>query len=92
MGRSGVLQEVRMMRFEEVVGWFGGDQLSCEEAAEVLRMSVNSFYHWRRRYEAHGIEGLADGRLGKASGRRAPVDEVTRILPLYETRYFDFTV
>lgn len=92
MGRSGVLQEVRKMRFEGVMGRFGDGRLSCDEAAEVLGMSVSSFYRWRRRYEAEGIEGLADGRLGKASGRRAPVDEVTRMLELYETRYFDFTV
>lgn len=91
MGRSGVLQEVRKMRFEGVMGRFGDGRLSCDEAAEVLGMSVSSFYRWRRRYEAEGIEGLADGRLDKASGRRAPLDEVARMLELYETRYFDFT-
>lgn len=79
------------MRFEEVMGRFGDGRLSCEAAADVLGMSVSSFYRWRRRFEARGIEGLADGRIGKASGRRAPVDEVTRMLALYETRYFDFT-
>lgn len=78
------------MRFEEVMGRFGDGRLSCEEAADVLGMSVSSFYRWRRRFEAKGMEGLADGRLGKASGRRAPVDEVARVLALYETRYFDF--
>lgn len=90
MGLSRVLSEVRKMRFEEVIGRFGDGRLSCEEAADVLGMSVSSFYRWRRRFEAKGIEGLADGRLGKASGRRAPVDEVARVLELYETRYFDF--
>jgi transposase len=79
------------MRFEDVVGRLHDGRLSCEEAADVLGISVSSFYRWRRRYEAKGIEGLADGRLGKASGRRVPVDEVTRMLTLYETRYFDFT-
>jgi transposase len=79
------------MRFEEVMGRYGDGRLSCEEAADVLGMSVSSFYRWRRRFETRGIEGLADGRIGKASGRRAPVDEVTRVLALYETRYFDFT-
>jgi len=90
MGRARVLSEVRVMRFEEVMGRFGDGRLSCEEAADVLGMSVSSFYRWRRRFEAQGLEGLADGRIGKASGRRAPVDEVTRTLGLYETRYFDF--
>jgi transposase len=92
MGRAGVLSEVREMRFEEVNGRYGKGGLSCEEAADLLGMSVSSFYRWRRRFEAHGKVGLADGRIGKASGRRAPVDEVSRMLELYETRYFDFSV
>lgn len=79
------------MRFEDVMGRFGDGRLSCEEAADVLGLSVSSFYRWRRRFEAQGLEGLADGRIGKASSRRAPVDEVTRTLGLYETRYFDFS-
>ena len=91
MGRTRVLSEVRVMRFEEIVGRLRDGVLSCEAAAEVLGMSASSFYRWRQRYEAQGVEGLADGRLGKASGRRVPVDEVTRMLALYETRYFDFT-
>ena len=91
MGRTRVLSEVRVMRFEEIVGRLDSGRLSCEEAAQVLGMSVSSFYRWRRRYEAEGVDGLVDARLGKASARRAPVDEVTRVLSLYETRYFDFT-
>ena len=78
------------MRFQEVMGRFGDGRLSCEEAADVLGMSVSAFYRWRRRFESKGVEGLADGRIGKASGRRAPVDEVARVLELFETRYFDF--
>lgn len=58
----------------------------------MLGMSASSFYRWRRRWEAEGAEGLADSRLGKASARRAPVDEVARLLGLFETRYFDFNI
>ena len=92
MGRAGVLQEVRVMRFEDVLGRFRSGRLSCEAAADVLGMSESSFYRWRRRHEAEGAEGLADRRLGKVSARRAPVDEVARVLELFETRYFDFNV
>ena len=92
MGRAGVLQEVRVMRFEDVLGRFGSGRLSCEEAADVLGMSVSSFYRWRRRHEMEGAEGLADRRLGRVSARRAPTDEVSRVLELFETRYFDFNV
>ena len=80
------------MRFEEVYGRFRCGRLSCEAAAELLGASVSSFYRWRERYEEHGAAGLADARLGKPSARRAAVDEVTRVLELFETRYFDFTV
>ena len=50
MGRTRVLSEVRVMRFEEIVGRLDAGRLSCEEAAQVLWMSVSSFYRWRRRY------------------------------------------
>ena len=92
MGRARVLSEVRAMRFEEVLGRYQGGRLSCEEAADVLGMSVSSFFRWRRRYESAGTAGLVDGRVGKASARRVPVDEVAKVLELFETRYFDFTV
>ena len=41
------------------------------------------------RYEAEGADGLYDRRLGRLSARRAPVDEVARVLD--DTRYWDFT-
>jgi transposase len=92
MDRLAVLREVRLMRFEEIYGRFQCGRLSCEEAAELLGGSVSSFYRWRERWEEHGAAGLADARLGKPSARRAAVDEVARVLELFETRYFDFTV
>jgi transposase len=92
MGLAGVLQEIRIMRFAEIVSRFQEGRLSCEEAAQLLGMSVSSFYRWRQREEDQGAEGLADSRLGKVSGNRAPVDVVMKVLELYQTRYFDFTV
>ena len=80
------------MRFEDVYGRFQGCQLSCEAAADLLGMSVSTFYRYRDRYEAEGAEGLYDRRLGRVSARRAAVDEVARVLALFETRYPDFTV
>jgi transposase len=92
MDRTAVLQEVRIMRFEDVYGRFQKGRLDCEAASELLGMSVSSFRRWRRRYEDDGLEGLADRRLGKMSWRRAPVDQVSKVLELFETRYWDFTV
>ncbi len=92
MRRSEIAQEVRMMRFEEIYGRFESGRINCEAAAELLGMSVSTFYRMRGRYAEQGPQGLADRRLGKLSARRAPVDEVARVLGLYKTTYPDFTV
>ncbi len=80
------------MRFEDVYGRFQRGRLSCEEAADVLGVSLSTFRRYRRRYEAEGAEGLYDRRLGKVSARRAAVDEVMEVLELFDTKYRDFAV
>ena len=67
MGRATVLQEVRIMRFEEIYGRFDKGRLRCEEAADLLGMSLSSFRRRRRRFEDEGLEGLVDRRLGKGA-------------------------
>jgi hypothetical protein len=57
-----------------------------------LGVSLSTFGRHRRRFEAEGAAGLYDRRLGRASARRAATDEVMKVLELFETRYFDFTV
>ena len=79
------------MKFEEIYGRTLRGELSQAEAAEVLGMSERTFRRWRDRFEADGADGLYDQRLGRVSARRAPVDEVTRVLALFDTRYWDFT-
>ena len=54
-------------------------------------MSVRSFQRWRERYEADGEAGLVD-RRGGPSPRRAPQEELERMLGLYRDKYADFTV
>ncbi len=54
-------------------------------------MSVRSFQRWKDRYEAAGEAGLVD-RRGGPSPRRAPEEEVERMLGLYRDQYADFTV
>jgi transposase len=91
MRRTEVLQGLRRMRFEDVWGRWQGRQLSQAEAAEILGMSERTFRRWRDRYEGEGAAGLLDRRLGKASARRVPADEVERVLTLYRERYGGFT-
>ncbi|VAX24587.1 hypothetical protein MNBD_NITROSPINAE03-1607 [hydrothermal vent metagenome] len=92
MTRTHLLQEVRHMRFEELYGRWRGGRLSQAQAAQIFGVCERTFRRWSGRYEEEGIEGLADRRIGRLSARRAPVDEVTEVLGLFETRYSDFTV
>jgi transposase len=92
MGRAKVFQEIRLMRFEEILGRFGLGRLSAFEAAEWLGCSERTFRRMRERYEAEGPAGLLDRRIGKTSAHRVPADEVERIVSLYRDRYAGWTV
>lgn len=61
------------------------------EAAELLGVVERTFRSWCQRYEEDGEAGLLDRRLGKASGRRVPVDRADEVEALYRTRYAGFT-
>ena len=86
------IHEVATMRFLEVNSRFEQNELSCQQAAEILGVSASSFYRKRQRFAEEGTEGLVDRRIGKMSARRVPVDEAMRVITLFETKYFDFTV
>jgi transposase len=91
MRRTEVLQGLRRMKFEDVYGRWQQRRLSQAEAAEILGMSERTFRRWRDRYEDGGAAGLLDRRLGKASARGVPVDQVQTVLTLYRERYRGFT-
>jgi transposase len=92
MTRARVLQEVRQMRFEELYERQQRRELTMAEAAEILGVTERTFRRWRTRYEADGVAGLEDQRLGRASARAVPVDEVLQMVTLYESRYTGWTV
>jgi transposase len=81
-----------MARIVEAVGLYKTGKVTCEVAAEWLGVSERHFRRLRDRYEAEGAEGIIDRRRGRASGRRAPTDQVEWMIEQYMTRYFDFTV
>ena len=91
MRRTEVLQGIRLMKFTEILDRTRSRTLSQSEAASVLGVSERTFRRWRDRFEADGVEGLYDRRLGRASARRVPVDTMMAILELFDTRYWDFT-
>ena len=55
MGRTGVLQEIRMLRFEEIHDRFTKGRLSAAEAAEWLGVSERTFRRQRARFEEEGV-------------------------------------
>ena len=74
-----------MRKFESVLDRVRARELSQLEAAEILGMSERTFRRqrreiggrrWRDRHAEHGL----DGRLGKASAKRVPVDEIAQVL------------
>ena len=92
MGRARVLQEIRTMRFEEVYDRWSEHRLTQQEAADLLGVCERQFRRQCRRYEGEGIDGLIDLRLGQVSSKRAPVDEVMRLVEQYRSRYVGWTV
>ena len=76
-------------RAEEVRGGLRSHPPGCVESRRG-GVGVRTFRRWRDRCEAEGAEGLYDRRLGRASARRAGVDEAAHLLELFDTRYRDF--
>jgi transposase len=92
MGRAAVLQGVGEMRFETLLDRHERGELSQGEAAEMLGIGERTFRRWRDRLRDEGPVGLRDRRIGKPSSRRAAVEEIQRMLGLYQERYDGFTV
>ncbi len=80
------------MRFEELLDRFERGSLSHGEAAAALGVSERTFRRWRTRYGDEGPDGLVDDRRrGRPSPKRAPEDELARMLGLYHEHYAGFT-
>jgi len=83
---------VRMAIFLNILHRWESAELNQEEAAELLGVSERTFRRWRDRYDEEGEAGLLDRRLGKASGKRVPIDRAEEVEALYRERYQGFTV
>jgi len=92
MRRTELLQEVRIMRFEEIYGMCGRRYITQEEAARMLGVSDRTFRRYINSYKEEGLAGLMDKRLTQASNRRASVDEVVALTSHYKSRYRGWNV
>jgi transposase len=86
------LQGVRMAVFLNLLRRWESAELNQAEAAELLGVGERTFRRWRDRYDEEGEAGLLDRRLGRASGKRVPVDRAEEVEALYRERYQGFTV
>ena len=91
MGLARAMQRRRRMKFEELFERRQAGQLSQEDAARVLGVSVRAFRRWEGRYGAEGGDGLLDRRLDRVAGNRIPADTLAEVLELYDTMYHDYT-
>jgi transposase len=80
-----------MIKFLSILSRYESAEFSQLEAAELLGVGERTFRRWRQRFEDDGEAGLLDRRLGKASGKRVPVDREIEVEMLYRTRYAGFT-
>jgi transposase len=80
----------RAMKVQEVIMKALTGELHWYRAADILGFSPRTLRRWRERYESHGYDGLLDLRRRTPSPKRVPVDEVTRVVTLYRTRYRGF--
>jgi transposase len=92
MNRAALHERLRRMRFESLLDRHRGGKITQAEAAEMLGISERTFRRWTNRFEEEGEAGLHDRRVGGPSPKRAPAEEVERMLGLFKDKYADFTV
>ena len=92
MKRTVWLQETKQMRFEEAYSGWTERRLTQEDAAQLLGVCARTFRRYIDRYEEEGLDGLLDKRLTQISHRRAPVDEVLRLVDRYRRRHDGWNV
>ena len=83
---------VRVMKLQEVILRAMSGEITWIRAAEIIGISARSMRRWKSRYEEHGYDGLWDRRRCRPSPKRAPLEEVERILRLYRETYHGFNV
>ena len=88
---SEVTMEKAMTRQEVILRAYA-KKLSWIQAAEILGISARQLRRIKWAYEKGGFHALFDGRVGKASPRRLPIETVEEVLRLYRDEYFDFNV
>jgi transposase len=80
------------MKVCEVIELAIRKEISWLAAADILGISPRQMRRWKVRWQANGVEGLLDGRVGNAPANRVPADVAARALALYREKYSGFNV
>lgn len=92
MKETQLREEIFKMKFANIYDRFDKRKLTSKEAADMLGVSIKTFYRKRQRYDEEDFDGRFDRRLGKESFHRAADKEVEMITRLYNERYKGFSV
>lgn len=82
----------RAMKLVEVMTRAMSGQISWIQAAEIAAITPRSLRRWKARWQRDGYEGLFDRRTQRPSPKRAPFEDVQRVLRLYRESYDGFNV
>jgi helix-turn-helix protein len=82
----------RAMKVQEVILRAIDGKLTWPQAADILGCSPRTIRRLRWKLQHDGYNGLFDRRRQVPSPKRAPVDEIQRVLALYRDRYQGFNV
>jgi transposase len=91
MGYSDAAWE-RAMKIQEVMLKAMAGEIHWFRAADILGMSPRTLRRWRMGFEKYGYDGLVDRRRRVPSEKRAPVQEVERVVKLYRESYLGWNV
>jgi transposase len=82
----------RTMKAQEVILRAMAKKITWWQAAEILGVSPRTMRRWKYGYQKWGFRALLDKRKGKPNWRKAPTEELERVLGLYRDKYFDLNV
>src|SRR5262245_56402786 len=80
------------MKVQEVLMRAMAKQMTWWQAAEILGVSTRTIRRMKLRWQKYGFDGLYDHRWRRPSPKRAPVEDVEKVLELYREKYSDFNV
>jgi transposase len=82
----------RAMKVQEVILRAMAKKITWWQAAEILGVSERTMRRLKLGYQRHSFKALFDRRKGKPNWRKAPAQEVEKVLVLYREQYYDLNV